>query len=552
MRNFLRIVTACLTMLWGHLSPVYSQQPNCINFDSLIVDTNYVTSGHSISNFYIENGIRFLTSNAIGKNDSIYGTFNTGCAQPNVTMGKYLFLKGAVKVDFSHLPTLPNLIVFSVNAQCNQTYFYATNNGEVYSVRATQNSHTKSSTGVTTSYSEGTFIIEGPISSFTFGGSGVGIDLICYEITPENCLFEDLTIEKGTCINDSFVLELNFRKSSPNDSGYAVLVNDSLHGVYTYDSLPISLGPMPANCDTTYNILLIDQQDTLCKALYIFENTCCQECTLSNLEVNIENCLPDSFYSVEISLDHSGSISDRFNIYTKNNQPIGTFSYTSLPLLFAKFPISGDTIEYIRLCDSKIESCCIELEFAPFKCPPKCDITNMSATFINCDSDSSYSVEIDFIDLGEAGSGYDVYSQNEFIETKFVNPPFTIMNFPVRDTIHDQIKVCVTDHPDCCALIDIASPSCAPSAVDQQINPDNYNLIVDHSTISLREKTPSSHSILSYQLFDLSGRRVLANTTLNLPVRDLRIPCPNLIPGLYFLVLQQDNGHALQFKFFKF
>lgn len=65
---------------------------------------------------------------------------------------------------------------------------------------------------------------------------------------------------RSDCEPDStFRLKFDFKYRNVSDS-FLISVNGKPEGTFSYTKLPVSIGPLKADCKTIYKILLIDQK----------------------------------------------------------------------------------------------------------------------------------------------------------------------------------------------------------------------------------------------------------------------------------------------------
>ncbi|MCP4123792.1 MAG: hypothetical protein GY751_18745, partial [Bacteroidetes bacterium] len=92
-----------------------------------------------------------------------------------------------------------------------------------------------------------------------------------------------------------------------------------------------------------------------------------------------------------------------------------------------------------------------------------CVIDDLVITTGDCTSDTTYSLEIDFIVENAGNDFFEVYNRdNEVIGLYELNDlPIIIQDYHSIGTAEDYIKVCINDNPDCCEVVGFLPPDCS-------------------------------------------------------------------------------------------
>lgn len=92
----------------------------------------------------------------------------------------------------------------------------------------------------------------------------------------------------------------------------------------------------------------------------------------------------------------------------------------------------------------------------------ECNIENLTITPIECNSDSTYVVKIDFEHIGLDHQSFDVFIRNdELIGYYSIDSlPIILKNFKRSGKNYDLIKICINDRPDCCLVEEFLPPKC--------------------------------------------------------------------------------------------
>ncbi|MCO5232585.1 MAG: hypothetical protein M9888_02465 [Chitinophagales bacterium] len=188
-----------------------------------------------------------------------------------------------------------------------------------------------------------------------------------------------------------------------------------------------------------------------------------EECQVLNLKAIPLSCSSDSTYSLKVSFDHLFADNKYFDVFIRNDQHIGFYQLGDIPIIITNFKKSGNKYDFIKVCVNDNPDCCEVIEFLPPTCETeKCSITNLQVDKGECNSDSTYSLTLNFEASYPTNSYFDVFvRENKNIGYfKLSDLPITIPHFKMSGKEYDFIKVCVNDNPDCCEVIEFLSNDC--------------------------------------------------------------------------------------------
>ncbi len=186
-------------------------------------------------------------------------------------------------------------------------------------------------------------------------------------------------------------------------------------------------------------------------------------CEIVSLEVLVGDCNPDGTYSISINFEYTNAGNDFFDVFVRDNELIGTYSLSELPLTINEFELSGFDFDYVKVCINDNPDCCEEIEWEAPNCVINtCDIFNLEVIVGDCNPDTTYSLTINFDYENPGNDFFDVFVRdNEFIGFYSLSElPVTIENFELSGFDFDFVKVCINDNSDCCDEIEWVSPDC--------------------------------------------------------------------------------------------
>ncbi|MFV0591665.1 MAG: hypothetical protein ACK5M7_09790 [Draconibacterium sp.] len=189
-----------------------------------------------------------------------------------------------------------------------------------------------------------------------------------------------------------------------------------------------------------------------------------EPCIISKIEVTVGECLTDSTYRLTVNFSVENAGNNYFELYTRNNNWIGYYSLSELPLTIDNFPLSGKDFDYLKVCINDKPDCCEETEFKAPDCSDKeCSVGELQVEVGDCTGEGRYNLHLNFAYENPGNDFFNVYVRdNQLIGTyKLADLPIKIENFETSGKDYDFIKVCINDHPDCCGVAEFKAPDCS-------------------------------------------------------------------------------------------
>ncbi|MDA9803893.1 hypothetical protein N9B77_04120 [Flavobacteriaceae bacterium] len=190
------------------------------------------------------------------------------------------------------------------------------------------------------------------------------------------------------------------------------------------------------------------------------------ECTIHDLDVITGDCNSDNTYNMTINFQYEEiGEQDYFDLYARNDELIGYFPLSSLPLTIINFPSSGEDYDFVKVCINDNLDCCKEIEWLPPNCDGQvsnCVITSLDLVAGECnDDESTYNLLLDFDFENINGQEFfEIYFRDDVFYDYFQLSalPININNFPSSGLENDFIKIVINDMPECSESIEWINP----------------------------------------------------------------------------------------------
>jgi len=209
------------------------------------------------------------------------------------------------------------------------------------------------------------------------------------------------------------------------------------------------------------------------------------ECTIYDLEVITGDCNSDNTYNMTINFQYEEiGEQDYFDLYARNDELIGYFPLSSLPLTIINFPSSGENYDFVKVCINDNLDCCKEIEWLPPNCNGQgsnCEITSLDVVAGECNDDgSTYNLLLDFDFENTNGQEFfEIYFRDDVFYDYFQLSalPITMNNFPSSGLENDFIKIVINDMPECSENIEWINPCFSDTFCYEYVFP--IEMIVD-------------------------------------------------------------------------
>jgi Secretion system C-terminal sorting domain len=194
----------------------------------------------------------------------------------------------------------------------------------------------------------------------------------CDEPSSGDCHVYDLVADVHPCLpNGMFYVTLNFQHE--NTSGYfKVRGNGNLYGIYSYDDLPLEIGPLLGNGTTPYEFVVIDIHNEDCRDDISIGTVECNgsgDCDVNDLIVDpSDDCNPDDSYNLWFWFTFDNPGNNFYNVF-HNGDLVGTFPLTQIPKTLQHLVANDEPLQTLKVCINDHPDCCMTVQYEA----PNCD-----------------------------------------------------------------------------------------------------------------------------------------------------------------------------------
>jgi hypothetical protein len=312
------------------------------------------------------------------------------------------------------------------------------------------------------------------------------VDIEGPDCDPTNCEIYNVDVVAGDCANGEFFVTLGFSFENVGPQ-FSVLGNGNDYGDFSYDSLPITIGPLLGDSVTIYEFVVIDSQTDGCEDFAVLLAPDCPEsCGFNDVVVDPIECQGDSNYSVLIDFIPI-SVGDQGFTVEASGEELGEFQYSDLPVTIQNFPASGDFFDALTLCDVADTSCCETYEFQALLCGD-CIIYNLVVETTECDSSDQFQVVLTFEYQNVGNSGFQIGGNgNNYGDFDYEDLPITLGPFDGNNVTFYEFVVFDNENGLCIEGTELGLVNCINPCEIGELNVDplectgdgTYNLFLD-------------------------------------------------------------------------
>ncbi|MBI1227404.1 MAG: T9SS type A sorting domain-containing protein [Bacteroidetes bacterium] len=186
-----------------------------------------------------------------------------------------------------------------------------------------------------------------------------------------DCHIFDLVADVHPCLpNGTFYVTLNLQHE--NTSGYFKLKGNGVtYGIFSYDDLPLEVGPLIGNGTTPYEFVAVDIHNENCKddiSIGTIECNGAGDCLVHDLIVDPSTCNPDDSYNLWVwfQVDYPGN--NFYDVY-HNGDFVGYFPLTHVPVTLPHLFANNEPMQTLTICINDNPDCCLSISYEA----PNCD-----------------------------------------------------------------------------------------------------------------------------------------------------------------------------------
>jgi hypothetical protein len=298
----------------------------------------------------------------------------------------------------------------------------------------------------------------------------------CYEESGD-CFISEITVTQSDCNEEGFFsVTLDFEYDNTSDQ-FTVNGNGNSYGTFSYSDLPITINELEGNCDTNYEFVVHDVNNSDCASDIDYGVVCCGEdnCEMTTLDFGDNPACENGFIVTEWLIDGENISEVGYDIFIN-----GEFQ------LFVEYEedswydfdiIAPETANFtMTVCDNDNEACCItwELDNPCYENQEDCELWDLNLDSGEC-TEGGFELTIDFEYSGTTNDFYDyvIYDQMDEViaqgNAPFAQLPLTII-IVNSESEYFIVSIFENDNDGCFVTGEIENPCFEPPVGDCYID----------------------------------------------------------------------------------
>ncbi|MEZ4961440.1 MAG: T9SS type A sorting domain-containing protein [Saprospiraceae bacterium] len=283
------------------------------------------------------------------------------------------------------------------------------------------------------------------------------------QCTQGNCHIYDMVADASDCEDGMFYVTIDFQFENVGFDGFDIHGNGINYGNFSYDDLPITLGPFAGNGITNYEFAVNDDAITNCGTSVNLGMVDCPntgDCNITELEAVPGDCNNDGNYPVTINFIPTNSITNNFKVGYAG-AIIASGNIANLPLTIHNFQDNGEANPVLTICMNDQPNCCATIQFEAPDCQPTgCHIYDLIAEAHPCNNDGQYLLDLDFQYSGVGGEGFSVHANGQTFGPFPYGQQFYTVG-PLQGGVVYEINVNDNQYPDCHGFLQFGPVYCS-------------------------------------------------------------------------------------------
>ena len=302
------------------------------------------------------------------------------------------------------------------------------------------------------------------IQDFENPGCSVNYTLQPVNCNVPTCAISNIVVDPAQCTSDStYSMFINFDYENNGTNGFDISTGGVSLGIFNYTDLPLTLDDFPSSTGTMQNVFICDIDNPDCCQELSFMGTDCTPdpiCELGGFETTLSPC-NDSTGNFFVTLDFEYANTATTFTVAGNGTIYGTFNYTDLPLTLGPLAGDGSTNYEFVVTDSESPNCVLETVIGTVNCTMDCELFTPVVDPIQCTSDSTFSLFVDFDFVNVSGPTFNMFADGSMVGTyNYADLPLEIADFPSTGAAVVTLMVCDMTDPNCCAFTTFESLDC--------------------------------------------------------------------------------------------
>jgi len=282
----------------------------------------------------------------------------------------------------------------------------------------------------------------------------------------DDCHIRNLRVEAGDCRpNGNFPVKIDFEVENAESRFFSIYYRGEWLGSRPIAALPVTIPNFMGSNGSTEEIKVCISGDDGCCATATFETPNCDEnaCSIESIEVMQENCADQQFFvDLKINAINEGNAGYKVLV---DGELYNEYDYSDDYITIGPFAGDGNTIYAVVVQDNEYPYCSNVVAIGPVDCVAECSIYELTAEPLECDTDTTYALKIDFAIENPIGPGFTVYANGNLVGNfAYAELPLTIPQF--HSTSEEvEIKVQANDSEACSATTTFSAPDCEDDEV---------------------------------------------------------------------------------------
>ncbi|MEO7174140.1 MAG: hypothetical protein ABIV51_00015 [Saprospiraceae bacterium] len=278
-----------------------------------------------------------------------------------------------------------------------------------------------------------------------------------------SCAITELQADFSDCDPaGTFSATINFDVTHPLSDSFNIYIGGIVYGPFSYDDRPVTIHGLTSNAPHM-SIKVADAANLDCYKITEFETPDCGSlnCDINELHGTFSDCDSLGHFDITINFTVENPASDSFKLWL-GLEYVGTYGYNQLPLLVQDYSTSANHVR-IKVADAANIECNQVIEPEAPNCAGNgdCAITELHATYSDCDSTGHFDIHINFEVDNPNGDFFKLWiDQVYFGEFPYAQLPITIASYSTNHA-HITIKVRDAENEDCYQIIEPFAPDCA-------------------------------------------------------------------------------------------